>query len=91
MTMPALPPLRLQLKVIPGATRPGVEWFGDKLKVKVSAPPEKGRANSAVCALLASTLKLPISAVRIVAGEHQQLKKVELSGLTLADVQQRIG
>ena len=89
--MPAQLTLRLQLKVIAGASRPGVEWFGDKLKVKVSAAPEKGRANSAVCALLASTLNLPISTVRIVAGEHQPLKTVELTGLTLADVQQRIG
>jgi hypothetical protein len=88
--MPAQPPLRLQLKVIPGATRPGVEWFGDKLKVKVNAPPEKGRANIAVCELLASALKLPISAVRIVAGEHQPLKTVELNGLTLADVRMKI-
>jgi uncharacterized protein YggU (UPF0235/DUF167 family) len=88
--MPAQLTLRLQLKVIAGASRPSVEWFGDKLKVKVNAAPEKGRANVAVCALLASTLKLPISAVRIVAGEQQALKTVELSGLTLADVRMKI-
>jgi uncharacterized protein YggU (UPF0235/DUF167 family) len=88
--MPAQLTLRLQLKVIAGASRPGVEWFGEKLKVKVNAAPEKGRANVAVCALLASTLKLPISAVRIVAGEQQALKTVELSGLTLADVRMKI-
>jgi len=88
--MTAHPPLRLRLKVIPGATRPGVEWFGDKLKVKVNAPPEKGQANAAVCKLLAVTLGLPASAVRIVAGEHQPLKTVELAGLTVTDVQQRL-
>lgn len=88
--MAGQPTLRLQLKVIPGATRPGIDWFGDKLKVKVNAPPEKGRANAAVCALLATALDLPLSAVRIVAGEHQPLKTVELTGLTLADVRQRI-
>lgn len=86
--MPALAPLRIQLKVIAGASRTGVEWYGDKLKVKVSVAPEKGRANTAVIALLAQRLGLPLSAFRIVAGETNPLKTVEIHGLGLAQLQQ---
>lgn len=37
---------RLSLKLVPGSSRDEVVgWLGDSLKVKVKAPPEKGRAN----------------------------------------------
>jgi uncharacterized protein YggU (UPF0235/DUF167 family) len=50
---------RLILKVVPGSSREEiVGWLGDSLKVKVKAPPETGRANEAVIALLADRLGL---------------------------------
>ena len=44
------------------------------LKVSVTAPPEKGKANDAVVKLLAKALDLPKHAVTIVAGETSQDK-----------------
>jgi uncharacterized protein (TIGR00251 family) len=76
--------LRIKIKVIPGATRTGIEWLGDKLKIKVNAPPEKGRANAAVTLMLAERLGLPHSAVTIVAGHGNPLKTVEIKGISLA-------
>jgi uncharacterized protein YggU (UPF0235/DUF167 family) len=78
--------LKLPLKVIPGASREHVQWFGEGLKVKVTMVPEKGQANRAVEKLLAQRLGLPESAVRIVSGHTSQQKLVELDGIELTAI-----
>ena len=50
-------PIRLSEKVVPRASRNGIAgWLGDELKIRVSAPPEKGEANKAVEDVLAKVL-----------------------------------
>jgi uncharacterized protein YggU (UPF0235/DUF167 family) len=67
------------VKVVPKASRDRVAgWIGGRLKIQVCAPPERGRANDAVAALLARILGLPKGAVRIAAGETSPLKIVEI-------------
>ena len=73
--------MQMRIKVVPGARNEGIEWLGDMLKVKVRAAPEKGRANTAVEALLVQRLALPQSSVRIVAGFGSPLKTVEIDSL----------
>lgn len=59
---------RLSLQVVPGSSRDEiVGWLGDSLKVK--APPEKGRANEAVVALLAERLGIDNSSIAVVSGQ----------------------
>jgi uncharacterized protein len=73
--------MNLQLKVIPKASRNRiVGWVGDRLKVQVTAAPERGKANDAVVQLLAETLGLPRARVRIVAGETSPIKTLEIDG-----------
>jgi uncharacterized protein (TIGR00251 family) len=73
--------LRLHLKVVPKASRDRVVgWVGDRLKVQVTAAPERGKANEAVAGVLAAALGVPRVRVRIVAGETSPLKTVEIDG-----------
>ncbi|HVE42527.1 MAG TPA: DUF167 domain-containing protein [Planctomycetota bacterium] len=73
--------MNLPLKVVPKASRNRiVGWVGDRLKVQVTAPPERGKANGAVIELLAETLGVPRARIRIVAGETSPLKTVEVDG-----------
>ena len=49
----------------------GVAWLSDGTSVllaRVRSAPEDGRANNALCALLAEKLDVPISRVRLAAG-----------------------
>ena len=79
--------LKLKIKVVPGASKSGVSgWLGEMLKVRVAAPPEKGKANTAVLKLLAKELQLPESALSIAAGGTSQLKVIEIQGVTMAQV-----
>ena len=82
---------KLKLKIVPGASRTELSgWLGDMLKVRVSAPPEKGKANGAVEALLAKTLGLSKSAVAITAGKSSAQKVVEIQGLSLEEVMAKL-
>lgn len=48
------------------------------LKVHVTAPPEKGKANEQVCQVLAAHFKVPVRAVQIVTGHSNPRKVVRI-------------
>jgi uncharacterized protein len=50
------------------------------LRIRVTAPPVKGAANSALVAYVANALNLRKSEVRLISGHTARLKVVELSG-----------
>ena len=76
----------MRLKVQPKARRSRVEGLvpdadgGAALKVAVGAPPEDGKANAAVIALLAETLGVAKSAITVVSGATDRRKLVEIRG-----------
>jgi uncharacterized protein (TIGR00251 family) len=73
---------KLTLRVSPGAARDGVVGrHGDGWKVRVSAPPEGGKANDAVVRLLADAAGIPRRDVEIVAGHGSREKIVSLQGV----------
>lgn len=81
---------RLTVKVVPGASRNEISgWLGDALKVRVAAPPERGRANAAVEALICDALELPDGSARVVAGAASARKVLEISGLPEAEILRR--
>ena len=81
----------IDLKVIPNASRDQiVGWYGAALKVKTVTAPVGGKANKAICALLAKELKLAKNAVSIVKGASSPLKTVRLEGISEAELRERI-
>ena len=82
---------QLAIKAIPNAPRSEVVgWLGDALKVKVHAPPVEGRANEALCEVLAEALGLPKRAVSVARGDTSTRKVVRIDGLTLEQVRERL-
>jgi uncharacterized protein YggU (UPF0235/DUF167 family) len=53
------------------------------LKVDVNAPPERGRANEALCRLFAELAGLPLRNVEVVVGETSQNKTITIRGIDL--------
>ena len=68
----------LRLTVVPGAQRTQVVGLhGDRLKVRVAAPPEKGAANQELLAFLSRSLHLPKTSLRL-QGAQSRAKIVEI-------------
>ena len=60
------------------------------VRLRVRAAPADGEANAAVTALIARSLGLPRSAVRITRGETARVKTLEVDGLELQEVLARL-
>lgn len=72
-------PRRLEIRVIPRAKRNAVEADGQgAITVRVTAPPEDGRANDAVREALADHFRVKRSQVRIIKGVTARRKVVEI-------------
>ena len=79
------------VRVTPRAGRDEVAgWQGDELRVRLRAPPVEGQANEALRRLLASRLDLPLSNIELVTGATARLKRLRVSGLSLAEVRRRL-
>ena len=83
--------MKLRLKVVPGASKTEISgWLGENLKIRVTAAAERGKANAAVKKILADSLQVPRTAVKIVSGDTTPKKVVEISGLTEKEVYERL-
>ncbi len=81
----------MRLRVVPGSREPGVVGrHGEAWKLRVTAAPERGRANDAALRLLARTLRVGAADVRLVAGHGSRDKVVEVSGLGQAEAEKRL-
>jgi len=78
--------LEVNIRLQPGARRAaveGLERLADGslvLKVRVTAPPEDGKANAALVALLAKSWKLPKRDLELIAGQKARNKTLLLHG-----------
>jgi len=71
--------LVLKLRVQPRARQAGVDGLhGDRLRVRIGAPPVDDKANTELLGLLAQDFDLPRRAVAIAQGGHGQQKTVTL-------------
>jgi uncharacterized protein (TIGR00251 family) len=83
--------MRIPLKVVPGSSRDELSgWLGDRLKVRVRAAAEGGKANAAVTKVVARGLGVPRRAVRIVSGATSAHKILEIDDLGEAELRERL-
>ena len=63
---------------------------GGQIRAYVSPPPERGKANAHLIALLAKLLRVPRDAIEIISGTSHHRKLVRVAGCSEAEVNERI-
>jgi uncharacterized protein len=82
---------RLRVRVIPSSPQSSVVGrHGEAWKLRVTAPPERGKANEATLDLLARALRVEPKDLRLVAGHGSRDKTVEVSGLSADQAERRL-
>jgi len=72
--------MRIHVKVKPNAGRNEVKKISeDFYEVKVSVPPEKGKANERVIELLSKHFRVPKSGINLIMGQKNKEKIIEIS------------
>jgi len=83
---------RITVKVHPRAKRSAVIGrLGDAWKVDLAAPPVDGKANAECLRFFAELAGVPRSQVRIVKGESNRMKVIEIEGVSQPEIERRLG
>jgi uncharacterized protein (TIGR00251 family) len=73
---------RLNVEVVPGSSRNQIVGsLDDALKIKVMAPPEKGKANEAVVQLLSMKLGISTDDIGVESGHSSPSKVIAVTGM----------
>jgi uncharacterized protein (TIGR00251 family) len=71
------------VKVVPGSSTAVCGLLDEMVKIKVSAAPEKGKANKCLLDFLAKQLGVKKNAVKIVSGKSNPVKGVQVLGISV--------
>ncbi|NOY87072.1 MAG: YggU family protein [Deltaproteobacteria bacterium] len=83
--------VRIHVRVKPRSSREAIEgWEDGVLVVRLTSPPVEGAANTALVKLVSKTLKIARSRIRIVSGEKSRNKVLDVSGLAMDDIAERL-
>lgn len=81
----------LAVRVTPRSRKPGVTGIRNgAVVVAVAAAPERGRATSEACALVAAWLGVAPSRVTLAAGATSRSKRLRIDGFSAADLRKRL-
>jgi uncharacterized protein (TIGR00251 family) len=79
-------------KIVPGSSRTTIAGvLDDMVKIRVAAPPEKGKANQCLVAYLAGALGVKKNQVDILAGQTNPVKQVRVTGISARMLVERLG
>ncbi len=83
--------MKLQIKVIPSSSKDCiVGWLENRLKIKVKAPADRGKANKAVIKLLERNLELAKGSISITSGTTSGNKIIEIDAINDDAIHQKL-
>jgi len=79
-------------KIVPGSSRTTVAGvLQDMVKIRVAAPPEKGKANQCLVAYLAGQLGVKKNQIDILAGQTNPVKQIRITGVSADTLLTKLG
>ncbi len=83
--------LLVAVRVAPRAARDDISLEGDRLRVRLHAPPVEGAANAALIELLAKRLGVPRRSVTLERGDTSREKVLAIVGVGVEEFWRRLG
>lgn len=79
------------VKVIPRSSKEAlISWDNKILKVRLTSPPVKGKANQSLIAFLSKILSIPKSQITIKKGESSSQKTLVIEGISEHDLDEKL-
>jgi uncharacterized protein (TIGR00251 family) len=79
------------VKVVPGSSRTTIcGLHGEMVKIKISAAPEKGKANKGLVDFLAKKLSVKKNAISIISGKTSAVKGVRVIGISVEQLSKKL-
>jgi len=79
------------VKVVPRSSKTAIAGvLGGMLKIKLSAAPEKGKANESLVEFLADILGVKRSAIKITSGLTSPVKTIQITGVSVEFLLSRV-
>ena len=78
-------------KIIPGSSKTALAGMLDGiLKIRISAPPEKGKANESLLKFLAKQLGVKKKSVSIISGLRKSIKQIKVLDISIETLQNKL-
>lgn len=79
------------VKIVPASSRTAIAGLLDGMvKIKVAAPPEKGKANQLLLSFLAKQLGVKTKALSIISGQSNPVKQIKIAGISARTLQEKL-
>ena len=79
------------VKIIPASSKTALAGLLEgTLKIKISAPPQKGKANQALIRFLAEKLGVKKNSIKITSGQTKEIKTIKIAGLSAQKLQNKL-
>ena len=78
-------------KIVPASSRTAIAGLLDGMvKIKVAAPPEKGKANQLLLSFLAKQLGIKTKALSIISGQSSAVKQIKIAGISTQTLREKL-
>ena len=79
-------------KIVPGSSSPNkiCGLLDGMLKIKIAAPPEKGKANQCLIKFLAKTIDVHKNSIQIISGQTNPIKQIQISESSIEAIKKKL-